>query len=346
MSLVIPHVDIVKASLGDAAIQALLLVFSESSGIPPVTPDARFRADHPELMEVLNTLGWSGFLLKQDHAKGHYRVSGYALPLIDSPRAIQLLEYMGAAYEYLRAYYDEHLRVPLSTWNLVNSLGQNSELVLEALCYMQDIDGWHVGLSGGFPMDDGSFVVNEQVLVSKSFGDLLARPYEWHYVNPKNTASVARGLFEQIGESESQGVFNDASATKYPEWYDKLDDKKMALLIEIDFSIRNDLSALPMMGLRALLDSVMVDHVGDVGGFEVKLEQFIKNGHVTSQHADVLSKVLDAGHASMHRLYIPNVEDLRTCEDVVKHLLQELYVLHPKVKVMAENTPPRPKLKN
>lgn len=347
MPLIVPHVDIVKASLGDAAIQALSLVFSQSSGLAPGTHDARFRADHPTMMDVLDKLGLDGFFLKKDHAKSTYRVSGYALPLIDSPHATQLLECMSTAYEHLRVYYKEHLKEPLSARELINSSGPNRELALEALCYMYDIGGWSSGSSHEFPTDANSTViVNEQVLVYNSFADLVARTYEWNYVNPKHKANAASNSFPQPIEGEFPGFFNGASATQYPEWYDKLDDKMKALLSEIDISMRNDLSALPMMGLRALLESVMVERVSDEGGFETKLGLFEKNGYVTPQHADAIRKVLDAGHASMHRTYFPNTDDLKTCVEVVKHLLHGVYVLHPKVQNMAANTPPRPKLKN
>lgn len=346
MALVVPHVDIVKASLGETTIQVLSIIFANSSGVPPSTPLTRFRADHPELMDELNKLGWSGFFLKRDEVKDKYRISGYALPLIDSSDAVQLLECMRAAYEFMQAYYKEHLREPLLTQNLINSVGQNRELVLSAFCYMQDIDGWWSSLSNEFPISvDSTITVNEQILLYKSFGDFLARAYEWNYVNPKDKASAAGGFSLQRVTGKSPSVFNDASASKYPKWYDKLDDKKKALLIEINFSIQNDLSALPMMGLRALLDSVMIEHVGDEGGFEEKLCRFEKNGYVTYQHANVLRKVLDAGHASMHRTYFPNVDDLGTCVDVVTHLLNGVYVLHPKVQDLAANTPPRPKSK-
>jgi len=143
---------------------------------------------------------------------------------------------------------------------------------------------------------------------------------------------------------QSHGLFNGTNASNYPEWYEELDDKKKALLNEIDSSLRNDLSALPMMGLRALLESVMVERVGDDGGFEAKLKLFEKNGYVTSQHADIIRKVLDAGHASMHRTYFPSVGDLDTGAEVVKHLLHGIYVLHPKVQGVAANTPTRQKL--
>lgn len=342
MPLSVPHVDVVKESLGEAAIQALSLVFANSSGIPPSTPSARLRADHSHLMDTLDRLGWDGTFLKRNDTNTTYRVSGFALPLIDSSHALELLECMHAIYTHLKIYYAEHLREPLPISELIGFSGTSSDLAQEALCYMYDVDGWSAGSSSSFPIDpDSNVTINEQVLIYGSFGDLLARIYEWNYVNPKQKATSATNWPLQNSTQSSSVFFNDTNLLKFPQWYEELEPNKKALLNEIDLGLRNQLSALPMMGLRALLESVMIERVGDSGGFEAKLKQFEKNGYATPQHADVIRKVLDAGHASMHRTYFPNADDLETCVDVVKHLLHGVYVLHPKVLDLAANTPPR-----
>jgi hypothetical protein len=347
MSLLVPHVDVVKAALGESTIQALTLVFENSSGLPPGTPSDRLRADHPELIDVLDKLGWDRLFLKRDDSNTNYRVSGFALPLIDPRRATKLLECMNSAYVYMQGYYKEHLRKPLLTRKLVEVVSGNENEVLEALCYMQDIDGWHSGLANDFPLpSESAITVNEQVLVYKTFGDLLARVYEWNYVNPKLkvNSSISDWVSDGV-RGQSPGFFNEPGSPKYPSWYEQLDDKKKVLLGEIDIGMRNDLSALPMMGLRALLESVMIEKIGDDGGFEAKLGRFEKGGYVTPQHADSIRKVLDAGHASMHRTYFPNPDDLRTCVEVIQHLMHGLYVLHPKVQSLAANVPPKPSSK-
>jgi len=344
MNLIVPHVDVVKAALSASAIQALTLIFENSSGAPPSTPRDRFRADHTELMHVLDALESDGLFLKRDVSQKNYRVTGFALPLIGAPRAVRLLECMNSAYAYMQEYYKEHLRDPLITRKLVEMVSGNEKDVLEALCYMQDINGWWSGLPADFPFSqDGALTVNEQVLVTKTFGELLASVYEWNYVNPKRKAKTSvRDWLAGGASGHSLGIFNDVSSSEYPEWYEQLDDAKKALLGEIDIGLRNDQSALPMMGLRALLESVMIDRVGDCGGFDRKLSRFQESGFVTPQHADSIRKVLDAGHAAMHRTYFPNADDLRTCVEVIKHLMHGVYVLHPKVQVLAANVPPRP----
>lgn len=95
-----------------------------------------------------------------------------------------------------------------------------------------------------------------------------------------------------------------------------------------------------------MIERVMAEHIGEEGGFAEKLKRFEENGYVTPLHADSLRKVLDVGHASAHRAYFPDEEDVRTCTEVVKHLMHGLYVLHPMVERMSENTPPDPRRKN
>lgn len=344
MATFVPHVDKVKAALGQPALQALSLIFQQSQSFPPGTNIDRFRADHTELIDVLNKLGWADTFLKQDHIRGTYRVSGYALPLIDSMHASELLTCMDSVYRKLQDYYKENLREPLRAEMFLALVDGNKNVAKEAFFYLRDIDGWWSSLSNEFPLDPNATVsLNEQLLVYKSFGDMLARVYEWNYVNPSKSSGSPSNWLNQIARGKSPGLFGALSTSPIPEWFNELDDSKRALLIEIDFNLRNDQSALPMMGMRALLDSVMVDRLGDVGGFEAKLKKFAENGYVTKQHADILRKVLEAGNASMHRTYFPNSEDLITCGEVVKHLLHGIYILHPRAQKLAENTPPRPK---
>jgi len=258
-----------------------------------------------------------------------------------------LLEYMDAAYMHIQGHYKAHLKEPLLSSALVDRLGVNINLALEALCYMKDINGWWSSLNGGFPVGENSSVtIDEQVLVHKTFVGLLARIYEWDYVKPEHKAKNSTNMFQSFGVSgKSPGFFNNSESTEYPAWFDLLEEKNKALLDEIDNAMRIKLLALPLMGLRALLDNVMTEKLGDVGNFKEKLKQFEKCGYVTAKQAVTIRNVLDAGHAAMHRTYFPNIDDLQTCVDVVKHLMQGLYELQPKSQVVAKNVPPRPNSK-
>lgn len=342
----IRHIDEVKKSLGDSTLEMLKTIFEQSSGLPPGVPATRFRAKHPKWMDELNSIGHSGFLLKPDYTKDTYRVTAYVLPLIESQRAPEILAYMEAVYKVLQHYYEEHLRQPITIDQLKETVRIEHPQLLESLCYMPDVSGWWSGLSNGFPLEANStVVVNEQVLKYDSFGQLIARVYEWNYVNPKESAET---WWRQGREAASKGVdgfFTSDDFAEYPAWFSELDDSKQALIGEIDVAIRNSLLALPTIGLRTLLERVMMEHIGEDGGFGDKLKRFEENECVTTLHADSLRKVLDVGHASAHRTYFPSGEDVRTCVEVVKHLMQGLYVLHPKVQKMSKNTPTDPRKK-
>lgn len=212
---------------------------------------------------------------------------------------------------------------------------------------MRDVGGWWSGLSNDFPLEpDSTVVVNEQVLKYDSIGELISRVYEWNYVNPKERAETWWHQEREEGSKRSDGFFTADDFAEYPAWFSELDDLKKAFIGEIDVAIRNAQLALPTIGLRTLLERVMVEHIGEDGGFAEKLKRFEENGYVTALHADSLRKVLDIGHASAHRAYFPNEEDVRTCVEVVKHLMHGLYALHPKVQEMSQNTPTDPRKKN
>lgn len=340
----VPHVNEVRKTVGSSILNLLRTIFEQSVGIPPSVPATRFRADNPQWMDELHNMGYSSFLIKTDPEEDTYRISAYSVPLIDSKRASEILANMQTIYQYLPKHYAEHLRQPLSVAEIERAVNLEHEQVLETLFYMRDVDGWWSGLSAGFPAEPSStVVVNEQVLKYGSFADLISRVYEWNFINPKEQVETwwHQGRTAEI--ADRHGFFTTNESTEYPAWFAQLDDAKKALIGEIDVAMRRSLLALPTIGLRTLIERVMVEHVGEDGGFSEKLSRFQQNGYVTSLHADSLRKVLDVGHASVHRAYFPNEEDVRTCVEVAKHLMHGLYVLHPRVQAMATNTPEDPR---
>jgi hypothetical protein len=221
----IRHIDEVKKSLGDSTLELLKTIFEQSSGLPPGVPATRFRAKYPKWMDELNNMGHSGFLLKPDYTKDAYRVSAYVLPLIESTRATEILACMESVYKVLQHYYDEHLRQPISTTQLTETVKIENTLLLESLFYMRDVDGWWSGLSNNFPLEaDSTVVVNEQVLKYDSFGELISRVYEWNYVNPKERAeSWWRQEREEVSK-RIDGFFTTDDFAEYPAWFSELDE--------------------------------------------------------------------------------------------------------------------------
>ena len=98
---------------------------------------------------------------------------------------------------------------------------------------------------------------------------------------------------------------------------------------------------LPMMGARTLVDMLMVDKVGDVGTFDVKLKKLEGLGVISRNNREVLSAALDVGHAAAHRGHAPNANDVNAVMDIVENLLHAVYVLPDMAKGLQKTTPPR-----
>src|ERR1700722_3188695 len=91
-----------------------------------------------------------------------------------------------------------------------------------------------------------------------------------------------------------------------PKKNEKTAKYRRDLLEQIYIALNNNSPLVALMGIRALLESVMIDKVGDKGGFGDKLHAFEQGGFVTSRQRKQLADVLDIGHATIHRHYSPN----------------------------------------
>ena len=127
-----------------------------------------------------------------------------------------------------------------------------------------------------------------------------------------------------------------------PSWSAGSPPQIQELMEELYRALAANSPRLAMMGARTLIDLVLQERVGDQGGFKERLGRLEQIGAIGKEHADVLSKALEAGHASSHRGYLPTVEDLNGVMDIVEHLLQATYVLPKTAEEVAKRTPGRP----
>jgi hypothetical protein len=96
------------------------------------------------------------------------------------------------------------------------------------------------------------------------------------------------------------------------------------------------------MGIRAILENVMVAEVGDQGSFAANLEAFSEGAYISLVQRDAMAEILDAGHAAMHRGYKPSVTDLNTALDIAEGIVLAIYVHTEKAKDVASRVPARP----
>ena len=84
---------------------------------------------------------------------------------------------------------------------------------------------------------------------------------------------------------------------------------------------------LATMGIRALVERVMIDRVKDQHTFEKNIATFFAEGYVAERQQKMFKDILvEAGHAAMHRGWEPRAADVMALLDVVEGLLKSIYV--------------------
>lgn len=123
---------------------------------------------------------------------------------------------------------------------------------------------------------------------------------------------------------------------------DELDGKsKYKLLQELYTGIGAQNWWLTMLGVRSLLEFVMVEKVGDNGNFVKNLGKFKEDGFISQIQLDALGPLVETGHATTHRGYQPTAADVNVVMDILENVLESIYVTTEKAKKL--KVPPRNK---
>jgi hypothetical protein len=142
-----------------------------------------------------------------------------------------------------------------------------------------------------------------------------------------------------------------AISRRMPYWVSDIETKGdntfiEDILREVYIALQNDSRRLATMGIRALLEHVMIDKIGDKGNFIANLNEFQKQGYVAPKQREILDVVLEVGHAAMHRSYNPSEDDLKSAIDIAENLIQTIYVHKKKAHKMKSTIPKRKRAKS
>lgn len=133
---------------------------------------------------------------------------------------------------------------------------------------------------------------------------------------------------------------------KEPDWLwnlfmsEGLDSYKHDFLREIYRALRNNAPRLVVIGIRALLEQVMIEKVGDAGNFVQNLDRFQQEGFISSIQRSAIEPVIEAGHASTHRRFKASTEQISDLLDVTESLIATIYIHRAMLANM--DIPPRP----
>ena len=95
------------------------------------------------------------------------------------------------------------------------------------------------------------------------------------------------------------------------------------------------------MGIRALLEHIMVSKIGDQKSFVKNLKEFQSQGYISKIQKEALEHILEVGHAAMHRSYSPSHAELVVALDIAENLIETIYINDEKSKQIDCNVPKR-----
>lgn len=129
--------------------------------------------------------------------------------------------------------------------------------------------------------------------------------------------------------------FPPAAFRKKPEWLSDLarryifdSDKSFLkdLIDEIYICVQNDCRRAACMAIRALLEQVMINKIGDKGSFPKNIAEFQEKGFISTTQKNFLETVIEAGHASMHRAFKPSKQDIVALVNITESVIESSYV--------------------
>ena len=142
-----------------------------------------------------------------------------------------------------------------------------------------------------------------------------------------------------------------ATSRKKPDWLSTFslvhvgwneEDIISDLIEEIYEALHNDARRLVAMGVRSLLEQIMIDKVGQQRTFKLLVNAFAEKGFISPLQKRRIEKILEAGHASVHRSFKPHVQDLMTLMDIAESLVADIYVHPRRVEQLTSKIPTRP----
>ncbi len=149
-------------------------------------------------------------------------------------------------------------------------------------------------------------------------------------------------------KGETITYFPPAISRPRPHWFSSpamrrpsVDQFVGDLLGEIYVALQNDLRRLATMGVRSLIERIMISKSGDQGSFVKNLTKFEGLGYVSRIQRERLETILEAGHATIHRDFSPETVDVITLVDITEHIIETVYLHDSKIKELRKRVPAR-----
>ncbi len=140
--------------------------------------------------------------------------------------------------------------------------------------------------------------------------------------------------------------FPPKTLRKKPKWFSRLHVVHILsgsgfgmLFNETYIALQNNCRSLAVMGIRALLEQIMIEKCGDQGSFTANINKFENDGYISKLQKNALLPVIEAGHAAVHRSYEPKSEEVISALDITENIIESIYVNESKGNKLNETVP-------
>ncbi len=91
-------------------------------------------------------------------------------------------------------------------------------------------------------------------------------------------------------------------AREKPDWWPRLPDKEMVIFgHEIYGALHNNFLTLALMGVRRVIEKMMIHSVGDKGSFIKLIPEFVERENIGTRQEEGIRALVDLGNAATHR---------------------------------------------
>lgn len=150
---------------------------------------------------------------------------------------------------------------------------------------------------------------------------------------------------EEYGDSlTSFSYYPPIANRKRPRWFNFFEVRKLATLIdEIYIAVHNRSMRLATLGIRTLLEHIIIEKVGDQGSFKKNVDKFQVDGYISNAQRAALDAALEVGHATTHRGFIPKGERVLILLDIAENIIESVYISKYWESEAKDKLPPRKK---
>lgn len=134
----------------------------------------------------------------------------------------------------------------------------------------------------------------------------------------------ANGSVTHYGPAKSRRSDLWARFTAFPP--ENLSGDLLALVNEVYAAYDSGLERLTLMGVRSVIELIMIDKVGDHKSFWKNLNEFHQKGHISTIEYDYLRAVIEVGHGVTHKNKLPQPEGAIVAIDIMEHLIATIYI--------------------